>query len=175
MPEWLSFFPEYPPPPLARGSHNSILVTMLSCSASESAHHFQMLAKMMHGTLHCVICEKRNSKVCTRCKAAAYCSAEWQKKEWLFHKLLCSSFAKFELSKRTCPDHFGGFRFPEDDGNPVCILMKCKVLDGVEGLYRYMNLETGVVNFCITDMARALMCSQDTECSLQRHVPQERL
>lgn len=42
----------------------------------------------------CFICKKPTTDVCGICKMAAYCSKSCQKKDWLAHKLLCTSTGK---------------------------------------------------------------------------------
>ena len=44
--------------------------------------------------MQCFVCTKPESEslrllCCTRCKSAAYCSAECQKADWKFHKKVC--------------------------------------------------------------------------------------
>jgi hypothetical protein len=116
---------------------------------------------------HCVICEKSHSDLCSRCKGVAYCSKECQKADWAVHKLLYATFANFDLSKRPSPDHFRGFHIPEENEKPACIWMKCTInsypkLDNYSELHsRHENPQTGVVNFGVDDMSRALHISRD--------------
>ncbi|KAJ8121614.1 hypothetical protein ONZ43_g1977 [Nemania bipapillata] len=59
----------------------------------------------------CIICNKPNALRCNRCKSASYCSKLCQRGDFLVHKLLCSSFSAFDVSKRPTKQHVE----PEDE------------------------------------------------------------
>jgi hypothetical protein len=87
----------------------------------------------------CTVCGKNQANKCTRCKAAAYCSAECQKNDFPLHKLLCSKYQAF-LATRPIPKdedkepddvmpviYKAGILFPVDSNNPQLIWLKIHV------------------------------------------------
>lgn len=47
----------------------------------------------------CIVCNKKSSKVCSRCKTEKYCGKECQIRHWREHKLSCIEYAPDDLEE----------------------------------------------------------------------------
>jgi hypothetical protein len=95
----------------------------------------------------CTVCGKNQANKCTRCNAAAYCSAECQKNDFPLHKLLCNKYQAF-LATRPIPKdedkepddvmpviYKAGILFPVDSNNPQLIWLKIHVFSEFDPEY----------------------------------------
>jgi len=55
------------------------------------AYNAKIQQKSINNPKKCFVCGENNIplKICSRCRFAFYCSAECQKKDWMWHKLNC--------------------------------------------------------------------------------------
>ncbi|KAK8123045.1 hypothetical protein PG984_011715 [Apiospora sp. TS-2023a] len=78
------------------------------------------------GSGPCIVCEKPDSRRCGRCNSALYCSKACQVQDWPVHKLLCATFAAFDISTRPTSNHFRSILFPPDEPKPKLIWLHCE-------------------------------------------------
>lgn len=72
----------------------------------------------------CLICNKPNAKLCTRCKGASYCSEACQRSDYAIHKLLCASFSEFDIASRPTANHVQAIHFPVNQDKPELIWLE---------------------------------------------------
>lgn len=80
----------------------------------------------------CIICGKPNALRCNRCRSALYCSKLCQRGDYPTHKLLCTSFSNFDVTKRPTNEHLRAVLFPVDKKQPQLIWLHCKWKDNDE-------------------------------------------
>lgn len=95
----------------------------------------------------CTVCNKTNARLCGQCKSTSYCSKTCQHVDWPTHKLLCASFANFDVSSRPTDEHLRAILFPVDSKKPKFIWLHCKWHDDdedeVEGIkFQYPDAKT---------------------------------
>ncbi|KAI3319327.1 hypothetical protein HD806DRAFT_548586 [Xylariaceae sp. AK1471] len=74
----------------------------------------------------CIICNKPNALRCGRCKGASYCSKLCQRADYPIHKLLCASFAGFDITTRPTEEHMRAILFSVDQKKPKLVWLHCK-------------------------------------------------
>ena len=89
----------------------------------------------------CVMCNKTQAKLCTRCRSCYYCSSNCQKSDWACHKRLCRAFAEQPL--RPSPSHKRAIFFPVNSEQPQMIWVLCELIyDDEDGAsFERANLE----------------------------------
>ncbi|KAF2103202.1 hypothetical protein NA57DRAFT_52730 [Rhizodiscina lignyota] len=82
----------------------------------------------------CANCPKPHSKICAGCRSIHYCSKKCQKADWPTHKLLCRSFATFDISTRPTEWHYRAILFPTDERTPhfIWVFGLWKILPGCQ-------------------------------------------
>ncbi|KAI0880206.1 uncharacterized protein GGS22DRAFT_99463 [Annulohypoxylon maeteangense] len=86
----------------------------------------------------CIVCNTSNARFCDRCKDTRYCSKACQRVDWPTHKLLCTAFSKFDITKRPSKDHLRAIFFPVDKEKPELIWLHCPWRDDEEdGWYQH--------------------------------------
>ncbi|KAJ8680481.1 hypothetical protein QAD02_016268 [Eretmocerus hayati] len=82
----------------------------------------------------CFFCNKSGARSCSKCHSISYCSTRCQKKDWSTHKLLCASFASFDISSRPTDEHVRAIFFPVNDPRPqmVWLHLRCGENEGTK-------------------------------------------
>ncbi|KAI0809559.1 hypothetical protein GGR55DRAFT_689325 [Xylaria sp. FL0064] len=80
----------------------------------------------------CLICSKPNALRCSRCKSVRYCSKSCQRADFATHKLLCASFAGFDMTKRPTSEQMRAILFPPDEKKPKPVWIECKWDEGIQ-------------------------------------------
>ncbi|KAI1348769.1 hypothetical protein F5Y01DRAFT_317410 [Xylaria sp. FL0043] len=73
---------------------------------------------------NCLVCSKPNALRCGRCKSVRYCSNSCQKADFATHKILCASFADFDMTKRPTKEHVRAILFSPDEKKPKLVWME---------------------------------------------------
>lgn len=75
----------------------------------------------------CTICNSPNSRACSSCRSAAYCSVECQQTDWPVHKALCKAFKTFQSSAKPTSNSKLGLLFPVDSKQPRLVWIECEL------------------------------------------------
>ncbi|KAI1802215.1 hypothetical protein F4811DRAFT_573204 [Daldinia bambusicola] len=73
----------------------------------------------------CIVCNSSNALFCNRCKSTRYCSKGCQRADWTTHKLLCSAYVNFDVTKRPSKEHFRAISFPIGKEKPELFWIHC--------------------------------------------------
>ncbi|KAI0007680.1 hypothetical protein F4779DRAFT_494891 [Xylariaceae sp. FL0662B] len=74
----------------------------------------------------CIMCEKDGRLECSKCRAAPYCSPECQRKDWSFHRHLCTTSSEYKDDAKPSQTMWRTLLFRENSRRPQWVWVENK-------------------------------------------------